>query len=109
MVHNTGGGQTKCLSLGKDVSYVKDALPEPDPIFHLIQEEGRVEWREMYEDFNMGIGFEFIVEPEAAEEVIRIADGFGIGVRVVGCCERSETGNTLRINSRLGEFSYPSI
>jgi phosphoribosylformylglycinamidine cyclo-ligase len=109
MVHNTGGGQTKCLSLGKDVSYVKDALPEPDPIFHLIQEEGRVEWREMNEDFNMGIGFEFIVEPEAAEEVIQIAEGFGIGVRVVGSCERSETGNTLRINSRLGEFSYPSI
>jgi phosphoribosylformylglycinamidine cyclo-ligase len=109
MVHNTGGGQTKCLSLGKDVNYVKDALPEPDPIFHLIQEEGQVEWREMYEDFNMGIGFEFIVEPETAEEVIRIAEGFGIGVHVVGRCERSERGNTLRINSGLGDFSYASI
>ena len=108
MVHNTGGGQTKCLSLGKDVSYVKDALPEPDPIFHLIQEQGRVEWREMYEDFNMGIGFEFIVKPEVAEEVTRIAESFGIGVRVVGRCERSERGNTLRINSGLGEFNYSS-
>jgi phosphoribosylformylglycinamidine cyclo-ligase len=108
MVHNTGGGQTKCLSIGKDVNYVKDALPEPDPIFHLIQEEGRVEWREMYEDFNMGIGFEFIVEPEAAEEVIRIAESFRIGVHVIGRCERSERGNTLRINSKLREFSYTS-
>jgi phosphoribosylformylglycinamidine cyclo-ligase len=106
MVHNTGGGQTKCLGLGKGVCYVKDALPEPDPIFHLIQEEGQVEWREMYEDFNMGIGFEFIVEPEAAEDVIRIAESFGIGVQIIGRCEKSEDGNALKIKSRLGEFSY---
>jgi phosphoribosylformylglycinamidine cyclo-ligase len=106
MVHNTGGGQTKCLGLGKGVSYIKDTLPEPDPIFHLIQEEGKVEWREMYEDFNMGIGFEFIVEPEATEDVIRIANSFGIGVQIIGCCAKSEKGNALKIKSRLGEFSY---
>jgi len=106
MIHNTGGGQTKCLGLGKGVRYVKDALPEPDPIFHLIQAEGRVEWREMYEDFNMGIGFEFIVEPEAAEDVIRIAENFGIDVQIVGRCEESGKGNALKISSRLGEFSY---
>ena len=105
LVHNTGGGQTKCLSLGKNVSYVKDALPEPDPIFHLIQEEGRVDWREMYEDFNMGIGFEFIVEPDAADEVIRIAEEFGIGVQVVGRCE-SGRGNNLTIKDSRGEFTY---
>lgn len=108
MIHNTGGGQTKCLGLGKGVRYVKDALPEPDPIFHLIQAEGRVEWREMYEDFNMGIGFEFIVEPEVAEDVIRIAENFGIGVQIVGRCEESGKGNALKISSRLGEFSYAS-
>jgi phosphoribosylformylglycinamidine cyclo-ligase len=108
MVHDTGGGQTKCLGLGKGVRYVKDALPEPDPIFHLIQAEGRVEWREMYEDFNMGIGFEFIVEPEAAEDVIRIAESFGIGVQIVGRCEENGKGNALKISSRLGEFSYAS-
>jgi phosphoribosylformylglycinamidine cyclo-ligase len=108
MVHNTGGGQTKCLGLGKDVGYVKDALPEPDPIFHLIQEEGQVEWREMYEDFNMGIGFEFIVEPEATEDVMRIAESFGIGVHIIGRCEKSKKGNSLKITSRLGEYGYTS-
>ncbi len=106
MVHNTGGGQTKCLGLGNGVYYVKDALPEPDPIFHLIQEEGRVEWREMYEDFNMGVGFEFIVEPETAEDVIRIAERFGIGVQIIGRCEKSKKDNALRITSRLGKYSY---
>ena len=108
MVHNTGGGQTKILNLGKGVCYVKDALPEPDPIFHLIQEEGRGEGREMYEDFNMGVGFEFIVEPDAAEDVIRIAESFGIGVQIIGRCDKSENGNTVKITSNLGEFRYAS-
>ncbi|MFQ6053179.1 MAG: AIR synthase related protein [Candidatus Bathyarchaeia archaeon] len=107
MVHNTGGGQTKCLRLGRGVGYVKDSLPEPDPIFRLIQREAEVEWREMYQDFNMGIGFEFIVEPEAAEEVISIAEGFGIGARIIGRCERGPGENSLTIESSYGKFAYP--
>jgi phosphoribosylformylglycinamidine cyclo-ligase len=27
MVHNTGGGLTKCIKLGKGTLYVKDSLP----------------------------------------------------------------------------------
>ncbi|UCH57827.1 MAG: phosphoribosylformylglycinamidine cyclo-ligase, partial [Candidatus Bathyarchaeota archaeon] len=71
-----------------------------------IQREAGVEWREMYEDFNMGVGFEFIVEPEAAEEVTRIAEGFGVGVQVVGHCEVSSDRNSLVIESDQGNFSY---
>jgi phosphoribosylformylglycinamidine cyclo-ligase len=106
MVHNTGGGQTKCLSLGRNIRYVKDSLVEPDPIFGLIQREAEVDWKEMYEDFNMGVGFEFIVNPEAVEEVVRTAEGFGIGVQVVGRCERGDQGNSLVIESEHGKFSY---
>ena len=107
MVHNTGGGQTKCLHLGVGVRYVKDSLPEPDPIFGLIQREARVGWREMYQDFNMGIGFEFIVDPEAAGEVVSIVEDFSIGAQVIGHCERSRGGNALVIESGRGKFSYP--
>jgi phosphoribosylformylglycinamidine cyclo-ligase len=106
MVHNTGGGQTKCLSLGRNIRYVKNSLVEPDPIFGLIQREAEVDWKEMYEDFNMGVGFEFIVDPEAVEEVVRTAEGFGIGVQVVGRCERGDQGNSLVIESEHGKFSY---
>jgi len=106
MVHNTGGGVTKCLRLGGGVRYVKDSLPEPDPIFGLIQREGRVGWKEMYEDFNMGVGFEFIVAPEAAEEVVGVAEGFGVGAQVIGRCERSPDGNSLIIESKHGKFVY---
>jgi len=106
MVHNTGGGMTKCLSLGSGIRYMKDSLPEPDPIFRLIQRESKVEWREMYEDFNMGVGFELIVEPETAEDVVSIAEDFNIGVQVIGRCERSRGENELVIESGNGRFSY---
>lgn len=107
MVHNTGGGQTKCLRLGKGIHYLKNAVPEADPIFRLIQREANVEWKEMYQDFNMGIGFEFIVEPAVAEEVITVAEGFRLDAAVIGRCERGPSGNTLVINSDYGKFTYP--
>ena len=107
MVHNTGGGQTKCLRLGREIRYVKDGLPDPDPVFELIQREAGVEWGEMYEDFNMGVGFEFVVDPEAAEEVVSVAEGFGIGVGVIGRCERSPGKNSLVIDSKKGKFAFP--
>ncbi|MCW4048694.1 MAG: AIR synthase related protein [Candidatus Bathyarchaeota archaeon] len=106
MVHNTGGGQTKCLRLGKNVGYIKDTLPEPDPIFKLIQSESHVEWKEMYQDFNMGIGYEFIVDPKAVDDVISIGEKYGLGVQVVGRCKPSKDGNSLEIQSLYGSFSY---
>jgi phosphoribosylformylglycinamidine cyclo-ligase len=106
MVHNTGGGQTKCLRLGRGIRFVKDKLPDPDPIFELIKREAGVEWREMYEDFNMGIGFEFVVASEAADEVVGVAEDFGIGVGVIGRCERSPSENRLVIDSIKGKFAF---
>ncbi len=106
MVHNTGGGQTKCLRVGVGVKYVKDSLPEPDPIFHLIQRESGVEWREMYQDFNMGVGFEFIVAPEHLEAARSAAERFGLGVHVVGRCEKAGGANRLEIRGPYGDFLY---
>ena len=106
MVHNTGGGQTKCLRVGDNIRYIKNSLPEPDPIFNLIQREAEVEWREMYQDFNTGIGFEFIVEPSAVDEVLSIVEKFGVGVQVVGHCEEGIEKNSLELSSRHGRFLY---
>ncbi|MEM3012781.1 MAG: AIR synthase-related protein [Candidatus Hadarchaeales archaeon] len=106
MVHNTGGGLTKSLRVGKNLVYVKDRLPEPDPIFLLVQREGRVEWREMYEVFNMGVGFELVVDPEDVEEVVRVSEGFKLEAGVIGRCERGKGGNRVIIKSGTGKFEY---
>lgn len=106
LVHNMGGGQTKCLKLGRNVHYVKDNLPNPDPIFHLIQRESGEEWRAMYQGGNMGIGMEVIVDPQVAEDILSISEGFGLGAQVIGKCERSRGGNKLTIHSPFGKFRY---
>jgi len=105
MVHNTGGGQTKCLRVGAGIRYIKDNLIEEDPLFKLIQSEGEVSWREMYEDFNMGIGFEFIVSNDSVDEILGICEGYGIDVKVIGHCEKASV-NSLIVDSTHGRFSY---
>ena len=92
--------------VGDNIRYIKNSLPEPDPIFNLIQREAEVEWREMYQDFNTGIGFEFIVEPSAVDEVLSIVEKFGVGVQVVGHCEEGIEKNSLELSSRHGRFLY---
>jgi phosphoribosylformylglycinamidine cyclo-ligase len=106
MIHNTGGGQTKCLRVGGGLKYVKDSLPEPDPVFSLIKSEAGVEWREMYQDFNMGVGFEFVVDPDCVDDVLSVVERFGLGAQVIGRCEKSRGANALEIKSSQGQFAY---
>ncbi|MFC1802445.1 AIR synthase related protein [Thermoproteota archaeon] len=106
MVHNTGGGQTKCLRLGKGLFYIKNNLPIPDPMFGFIKRESGVEWREMYKVFNMGVGFELIVDPDLAEDALSIIEGFNVGVSVIGRCEEAKGDNLLVIDSSYGKFEY---
>lgn len=106
MVHNTGGGQTKSLSLGSGIHYIKDNIFDPDPIFHLIQKSSNESWRAMFEDFNMGTGFEVIVEKDYADELLKIAEDFNLGAKIIGRCEKSDSGNKVTIKSEFGEFVY---
>ena len=106
MVHNTGGGNTKCLRMGKGIHYVKDSMPDPDPIFELIKKESGVTWEEMYQDFSMGVGFEFIVAPESAEDILSVIEGYGVGASIIGKCLEAGEGNILRIESSKGSYSY---
>ncbi|MEM1507563.1 MAG: AIR synthase related protein [Candidatus Bathyarchaeia archaeon] len=106
LVHNTGGGQTKCLRVGRNIHYIKDNLFNPDPIFILIQRESNESWRAMFENYNMGVGFEVIAKPEAADDIISISEKFNLEAKIIGRCERSDGKNRLTIKSQYGEFQY---
>jgi len=106
LVHNTGGGQTKCLVLGEKIHYVKDDLFEVDPIFRLIQRESGESWKAMFENYNMGVGFEVIAGQEDAEEILSIPGAFGLEAKIIGRCEGGDGGNRLTIRSRFGSFQY---
>lgn len=108
LVHNTGGGLTKCLRIGRNIHYIKDNLFEPDPIFKLIQRESGESWAAMYENYNMGVGFEVIACPEVADDIISLSEKYGLEAKVIGRCERSSDGNKLTIRGTYGTFQYHS-
>ena len=63
----------------------------------------------MYQDFNMGVGFEFIVDPDSAEDVLSVVEGFGVGASIIGYCEESKRENKLMLRCNNGEFDYSQV
>jgi phosphoribosylformylglycinamidine cyclo-ligase len=61
LVNITGDGFLNLARIKAAVGFALDALPEPPPIFTLIQDRGQVAPAEMYRVFNMGVGFCLIV------------------------------------------------
>lgn len=107
IVHNTGGGQTKCRRFGRGVRYVKDDLFPVPALFEQIGRHGGVSWPEMYQTFNMGHRMELYVPPAAADVVIAVSRSYGVDARVVGRCEAAATGgNEVVLQTPHGEFVY---
>ncbi|MBR1733614.1 MAG: phosphoribosylformylglycinamidine cyclo-ligase, partial [Alloprevotella sp.] len=105
MVHCTGGAQTKVLHfVDPDCRVVKDNMFPVPPLFRIIQEESRTDWREMYRVFNCGHRLEVYVAPEDALRVFDTSRAFNIDARVVGRIE--EGPRSLTIRSEFGEFDY---
>jgi len=105
MVHCSGGAQTKVLHFVDNLHVIKDNLFDIPPLFKMIQEESNTDWKEMYQVFNMGHRMEIYTNPTAAEEIIAIANSFGIEAQIVGRCEAFE-GKKLTIKSDKGTFFY---
>jgi phosphoribosylformylglycinamidine cyclo-ligase len=106
IVHNTGGGQTKCLNFGKRIKYIKDDLFEAPQIFKIIQESSNTSWKEMFQVFNMGHRMELMTDPTTAEEIIKISNNFGVEAKVIGHCEEAKNKNELVLETPYGTFQY---
>jgi len=75
LLHITGDGLLNLTRVKSPASFVLDALPEPPPIFGLIQRLGEVSVEEMYATFNMGVGFCVVCSEAETEECLRAAAG----------------------------------
>ena len=105
MVHCSGGAQTKILHFIDELHVVKDNLFDTPPLFQLIQEQSRTDWKEMYQVFNMGHRMELYVAEAIASTLISISKSFGVDAQVVGRVEASPK-KQLTILSPYGEFGY---
>ena len=105
MVHCSGGAQTKVLHFVNNVHVIKDNLFPVPPLFQLIQQNSKTDWKEMYQVFNCGHRMEIYVPNEIAQDIIEISKSFHIDAQIVGRVEQSES-KKLTIVSEYGTFEY---
>ena len=85
LAHITGGSFTKLMRLTpQGLGFKLDNMPEPQPIFKLIQRLGGISNWEMYRTFNMGVGFCVIAPSHVADEVIRTFRAHGYEAQQIG-------------------------
>jgi phosphoribosylformylglycinamidine cyclo-ligase len=88
LAHISGGGVRNLVRLHPRVRFVLESWPAPAGLFRWAQEQGRIPPGELYQTFNVGIGFVVVV---AASSVARLTGrlrraGFG-DARPVGHIE----------------------
>nr|WP_321244424.1 AIR synthase related protein [uncultured Psychroserpens sp.] len=105
MIHCSGGAQTKILHFIENLHIVKDNMFEIPPLFNLIQEQSKTDWKEMYQVFNCGHRMELYVTPEIADEIIEISKSFNVDAKIIGHVNPSED-KKLTIKSDYGVFEY---
>ena len=81
MANITGGGLRNLLRLKKGVGFDIDDPMRAHAIFGALQQLGEVTDREMYQTFNMGLGFAIVAPEGDAEGIVRRAGG---GAKVIG-------------------------
>jgi phosphoribosylformylglycinamidine cyclo-ligase len=112
MVHCSGGAQTKILHFINHLHVIKDNMFEVPPLFKLIQEQSKTDWKEMYQVFNCGHRMELYVKPEVAEDLVAISKSFNVDAKVIGRVEElhtnqdTESTKKLTIKSEFGTFEY---
>lgn len=87
MAHITGGGFIENIprmlpeGIGAEIEL---GSWEIQPIFSLLQEVGKLEEKEMFNIFNMGIGMVVAVKEEEAKDIVRLLEEQGETARIIG-------------------------
>ena len=105
MVHCSGGAQTKILHFVQNLHIIKDNLFPVPPLFKLIQEQSKTDWKEMYQVFNCGHRMEIYVPEAIAQDIITISKSFNVNAQIVGRVEAADV-KKLTITSEYGTFEY---
>jgi phosphoribosylformylglycinamidine cyclo-ligase len=99
LINITSDGLLNLTRVHADVGYEIDSLIEPQPLFALIQRYAGVPDSQMYEVFNMGIGFCYVVDPAAADLTLSILRQHGRQAQRIGHAV-ADRDKTVRIPQR---------
>jgi len=84
LINITGNGLLNLPRVDARVSFTIDNMPPVPPIFRLIQTLGGVSDAEMYQVYNMGVGFCVLVDEEDRDPVLAILERHGRRARIIG-------------------------
>ena len=84
LINITGDGLLNLPRVDAKVGFLIDDLPPVPRIFRLIQQYGDVDNAEMFEVYNMGVGFCVLVAEDDADPVLSILQRHGRRARVIG-------------------------
>jgi phosphoribosylformylglycinamidine cyclo-ligase len=108
LVHVTGDGFFNLTRTAAPIGYIIHTLPPAPPIFAVLQEVGKLSDAEMFQVYNMGIGFCVVVSESDAERVMQIAAEHGTRAWRIGTTvaspERAITIEPCRLQSREQRF-----
>ncbi|MGA9839219.1 MAG: phosphoribosylformylglycinamidine cyclo-ligase [Thermoplasmata archaeon] len=106
LAHLSGGGVRNLLRLHPRVAFVLDRWPAPPPLFEWVQRLGGISDEEMYQTFNMGIGFVLVVAPHRlADTRRRLARAGAADTRVIGRVEPGTGVTVPQLGLRYAEYS----
>ena len=91
--HITGGGFYENIprSIPDGLGAVVDkSAVKVLPIFNLIQKEGNISERDMFNTFNMGVGMSVVVAKEDADKALEILKANGEEPYIIGYIQKSE-------------------
>lgn len=77
VAHVTGHGWRKLMRLAEPFVYRIDDVRPPHPVFEFIARHAKLDAREMYGTFNMGVGFAAYVPASQAEATVKLAISLG--------------------------------
>jgi len=95
----TGDGLLNLLRFASPMGLIVNHLRQPQPIFKLIQEYGKISDEEMYTVFNMGIGFCVIAGKSEVGKVKALAGKHGVESCEMGYVVK-EPENTVIVESK---------
>ncbi len=84
LVNITGDGLLNLARVEARVGFSLDNLPPEPAIFRLIEQHGSVERAEMFEVYNMGVGFCVLAAAEDAAAILAILQNHGRRAQVIG-------------------------
>jgi len=84
LINITGDGLLNLARADAKIGFDIDDLPPAPPIFGLIQQYGAVGTAEMYEVYNMGVGFCVLVSANDADAVLSILRRHGRRAQPIG-------------------------